>query len=67
LRYNLFYYVYILSFYDLAKQDARFLAAYQQLEEKTINDKIIPEKPHIAWNNFDFARKGQISEMASKR
>ncbi len=67
LRYNLFYYVYILSFYEKAKNDQRFKEAFKQLKDKTKNDKLIPESPHKAWQKFDFAKKGQISEMGTKR
>jgi len=67
LRYNLFYYVYVLSFYDYAKDDKRFHEAYNQLKDKITNDKLIPENPHKAWKEFDFARKGKISEMGTKR
>lgn len=38
--YNLFYYVYVLSFYDRAKEDKRFLEALRILEQKTVNEKI---------------------------
>ena len=34
LRYNLFHYVYVLSFYDRAKNDPRFLEALALLESK---------------------------------
>ncbi len=67
LRYNLFYYVYVLSFYEKAREDNRFLEAYQALLEKTKNGGIIPENPHRAWKKFDFAKKGQVSKQATKR
>lgn len=67
LRYNLFYYVYVLSFYDNAKVDKRFLEAFNQLKDKTKNEKLIPENPHKAWQMFDFAKKGQVSEIGTKR
>ncbi len=65
LRYNLFYY--ILSIYDKVKEDKRYQKAYKQLKDKTINNKLIPENPHKAWNKFDFPKKGQISEIGTKR
>ena len=67
LRYNLFYYVYVLSFYDVAKSDKRFLEAFNVLKNKVINGKLIPENPHKAWSEFDFAKKRQISEIGTKR
>lgn len=63
-RYNLFYYV--LSIYDKVKEDKRFQEAYKQLKNKAINNKLIPENPHRARNKFDFAKKGQISEIGTK-
>lgn len=65
LRYNLFYYV--LSFYDKVKEDKRYQKTYKQLKDKTINNKLVPENPLRARNNFDFAKKGQISEIGTKR
>lgn len=67
LRYNLFYYVYVLSFYDLAINDKRFQDAFNQLRAKTKNDQLFPENPHKAWTEFDFAKKGQFSEIGTKR
>jgi hypothetical protein len=66
-RYNIFYYVYVLSFYENAKNDKRFHDAYKHLANKIINGKLIPENPHKSWQEFDFARKGQVSEVATKR
>lgn len=67
LRYNLFYYVYVLSFYDTARNDKRFQEAYNMLKSKVKNNKLIPENPHKAWSEFDFAKKAQISEIGTKR
>ena len=67
MRYNLFYYVYILSFYDYAVRDKRFQEAYNQLEKKIKDNKLIPENLHKAWTEFDFAKKGQVSEIGTKR
>jgi hypothetical protein len=66
LRYNLFYYVYTLSFYNKARKDIRFKDAYKTLLEKTENGQVMPENPHKAWSKFDFAKKGQVSELATK-
>lgn len=67
LRYNLFYYVYVLSFYSKALTDQRFQQAFLQLKNKVTNDQLIPENPHRAWQKFDFARKGKVSGMGSLR
>ena len=67
LRYNIFYYVYVLSFYSQAVNDNRFQEAFQHLAGKIRNDELIPENPHKAWQEFDFAKKGQISDSGTKR
>lgn len=67
LRYNIFYYVYVLSFYDKAINDKRFQDAYSFLASKVNNGKLVPENPHRAWQKFDFAKKGQVSNVATNR
>ena len=67
LRYNLFYYVYVLSYYDITRGDKRFREAYKYLEDKVKDNKLIPENPHKAWRKFDFAKKGYVSQQATKR
>jgi hypothetical protein len=67
LRYNLFYYTYVLSFYEYAYKDKRFKNAYQELLEKTKNGMILLENPHRSWRMFDFAQKGKISLLATQR
>ena len=67
LRYNLFYYAYVLSFYDHALKDRRFARAIHTLSTKAKNGKIIPENPHRAWRTFDFAKRGKASGQASRR
>jgi len=67
LRYNLFYYVYVLSFYHIVKKDKRFKEAFNKLKEKITNNELSPETPHKAWNKFDFAKKGKVSEIGTKR
>ena len=44
---------------------ARIIAGLGRLGLK--NDKLIPENPHKAWIEFDFAKKGQISEIGTQR
>jgi hypothetical protein len=67
LRYNIFYYVYVLSFYDKAKNDKRFHEAFNYLTDKIVNDKLRPENPHKIWRIYDFAKKGEISENGTNR
>jgi len=67
LRYNIFYYVYVLSFYEKARCDERYKAAYELILDKAENGDIILENPHRAWRSYDFARKGQVSRLAMRR
>ena len=65
--YNLFIYVYILSFFAYAKEDSRFKEALNVLESKLINGKIVVERivPKLA--KFSFCKKGEPSELATAR
>lgn len=65
--YNLFYYLYVLSFYPCARNDPRFLEALKKLEEKTINNQIIVERVVPKLNTLAFCRKGKPSLLATKR
>jgi len=68
LRYNLFYYVYVLSFYECARRDKRFLDALNALKAKLDEQgRIRVERPHRYLANLSFCRKGEHSELATKR
>lgn len=66
-NYNLFVYVYVLSFYRRAKKDERFLEALRLLESKMEGGQIIVERivPKLA--NLTFCKKGKASTLATKR
>lgn len=66
-RYNLFFYVYVLSFYNRAQKDQRFLEALQILESKLVNGKIVVENPNRKLAGFSFCKKGEPSELATER
>lgn len=66
-RYNLFFYVYVLSFYNRAKKDRRFLDAFQVLNSKLVNGKIVVENPNRKLAGFFFCKKGEPSELATHR
>ena len=68
LRYNLFFYVYVLSFYDRAKDDERFRDALLALEAK-LDDagQIVVERPHRALKGLGFCEKGEPSTLATAR
>ncbi len=66
-NYNLFEYVYILSFYNRAKKDWRFLEALEILKSKTINGQIVVERVVPKLAKLTFCKKGQASALATKR
>ena len=68
LRYNLFYYLYVLSFYDRAKNDPRFAEALQALQCKLDNrGRVIVERPNRKLSALSFCQKGQTSDLATRR
>lgn len=66
-RYNLFFYVYVLSFYERAKRDYRFLEALELLESKLDNGRIVVENPNRKLAELSFCRKGEPSDLATNR
>ncbi len=65
--YNLFKYVYVLSFYDRAKGDKRFLEAFEALKAKLADGKIVVERVVPKLAKLAFCEKGKPSELATKR
>lgn len=65
--YNLFLYVYVLSFYSRAKKDERYLEALALLESKLEDGQIVVERivPKLA--SLSFCKKGKASILATKR
>lgn len=66
-RYNLFFYVYVLSFYNRAKKDQRFLEGLRVLESKLTNGKIVVENPNRKLVGFSFCKKEEPSDLATER
>ncbi len=66
-NYNLFMYVYVLSFYDRAKRDERFLEAFETLKSKMTNGQIVVERVVTKLAELSFCKKGQTSELATNR
>lgn len=66
-QYNIFYYVYVLSFYKKAKEDKRFLEAFEILKSKLKNNKIVVERPNNKLSKFEFCKKGEQSDLATMR
>ena len=68
LRYNLFMYVYVLSFFGRARADPRFLDAASILASKLDADgRVIVERPHRGLRGLEFCAKGKASELATRR
>ena len=65
--YNLFLYVYVLSFYEHAKKDKRFWEAFHTLESKTVNGQIVVERVVPKLAGLNFCKKGKPSELATRR
>lgn len=65
-RYNLFYYVYVLSFYEKAKKDDRFREAFELLQSKLVNGKMVVENPNAKISHLNFCKKGEPSELATQ-
>ena len=66
-NYNLFVYVYVLSFYDRAKKDIRFLEALKALESKMMDGQIFVERVVPKLAKLSFCKKGEPSALATKR
>lgn len=66
-NYNLFVYVYVLSFYARARRDARFLEALGALAGKTRDGLIVVERVVPKLAKLSFCRKGAPSEPATRR
>lgn len=66
-NYNLFEYVYVLSFYSHARKDPRFLEAFEALQAKTVNGQMIVERVVPKLARLSFCRKDAPSESATKR
>jgi len=66
-EYNLFQYVYILSFYNRAKEDKRFLEALEALQSKLVDGMIVVERVVPKLAKLSFCKKGEPSTLATKR
>lgn len=65
--YNLFYYVYVLSFYPRAQKDGRFLDAFHVLESKLVDGQIVIERIAPRLKGLSFCEKAKPSALATKR
>lgn len=65
--YNLFYYLYVLSFYDAAKRDARFLAALDAFEATLQEGQVVVQRVVPKLAKLTFCKKGEPSATATRR
>jgi len=66
-NYNLFIYVYVLSFYNRAKEDHRFIEALETLKSKMVDGQIVVERVVPKLAELSFCKKGKTSELATIR
>lgn len=66
-NYNLFIYVYVLSFYARAKEDKRFLEALEALESKLEDGRVVVERVAPKLSGLSFCEKGKPSAIATER
>jgi len=67
VRYNIFHYVYTLSFYDKAKKDRRFLEALKVITDKLLNDMIVIENTNRKLSKYEFCKLDEPNKIATKR
>jgi len=67
LRYNLFYYCYVLSFYQSAREDIRYQEALAMLQSKTEKGKLVIEAPKRGLTQLACCQKGPDSKPANRR
>lgn len=68
LRYNLFSYVYVLSFYRRAREDERYREALAELAAKLDErDRLVVERTSPKLARLSFCARGEPSEPATRR
>ncbi|MEN1759180.1 MULTISPECIES: prenyltransferase [Anoxynatronum] len=65
--YNLFYYIYVLSFYHHARKDRRFLEALNVLESKMQDNQIVVQRVNRKIASLSCCQKGKVSELGTIR
>lgn len=68
LRYNLFYYVYVLSHFERAREDRRFGEALERLRARLdAEGRVVVERPHRGLRELRMCAKGKPSDPATRR
>lgn len=65
-RYNILNYVYVLSFYDRARMDERFLEALDCVKAKVSNGMLVIENVNRKLKEFESCKPNRESELATK-
>ena len=66
-NYNLYVYVYVLSFYNRAKDDPRYREAFKALESKLVDGQIVVERVNPKLAGLSFCKKGEPSALGTRR
>ena len=66
-RYNLFFYVYVLSFYPPARRHAAFGVALGALQDKLVYGQVIVEHGKRELNSLSLCRKSSLNPWATRR
>ncbi len=66
-RYNLFSYVYVLSFYTAPHSDPRFLAALELLESKIVRGQVVVEYTRRDLEGLRLCEPGKPNRLATRR
>lgn len=66
-RYNLFSYVYVLSFYESVRTDRRFLAALHELESKLADGQVVVEYARRELEGLRLCAPGKPNPLATRR
>ena len=66
-NYNLFLYVYVLSFYHRAQTDPRFREALAVLQSKLVHGRIVVEKQNPGLKALSYCRQGEACELGTLR
>lgn len=67
IRYNLFFYVYVLSFYKRAHRSPAFHEAFRMLEAKRVDGAVTVEHARPGLGAINFCRAGAPSPLATSR
>lgn len=65
--YNLFSYVYVLSFYDRAKTDPCFLEALSILQSKLVREDFVVERQNPGLKMLSYCKQGEVCQLGTQR